>query len=326
MCWQTVEQQFNPALAIASTVSNQFKKHNMRQLYLTILVFAFLTSCQEKGPKQEDYDKLKSELTECKKTVEELSHTPQIRLNAGQKFKNENDFPNAKKEFKELIQKFPGSEEAKTATLLLSEMDKAEQEQKEAEQKKKTLGFKILKENSSFKIGDVTIKLNSVNTGSQWVFDNYGSEYRYRSAERGEIYILSRVSISADTKDPNLPPIAVYKISNGNLALIGTMSYEFSRWKDYGTYLGNNADFGNDFAHSKTISFSCGISVSKTDIDDEAVFVVVKNSNCFNRSEERFNNPPVSYTEIDCGIKNTLTIDDFDKDYFLVKVFNKNML
>ena len=299
----------------------------MKNLYLTILIMVILAGCNNNnGPKQEDYDKLQAELTECKKNVEELSNTPQMRLANGQKFQAGNDFTNAKKEFKELIEKFPGTAEAQKASTLISEIEKVELEKKLAEERKKTLGFKAIKENTSLKIGELTINFNSVNTGGQWVFDNYGSEWRYRSAERGEIYILSKVSISADTKNPSLPPISVYKMLNGSLTLIGTMGYEFSRWKDYGTYLGNNADFGNDFAHTKTISFSCGLSISKTDIDDEAVFVVVKKANCFYRSEDRFGNPPVSYSEGDCGIKSNLTVDDFDKDYYLVKVFNKNKL
>lgn len=291
------------------------------------MAIALLTSCNNnKGPKQEDYDKLQAELTECQKKVEELSNTPQIRLAKGLRFQSENDFVTAKKEYKELIQKFPGTDEAQKANAFITEMEKFEREKAQAEERKRTLGYKAISENSSIKVGDVIIKFNSVSTGSQWVFDNYGSEWRYRSAERGEIYILSKISISADSKDPNLPPISVYKISNGNLMLVGTMGYEFSRWKDYGTYLGNNADFGNDFAHTKTISFSCGLSISKTDFDNEAVFVVVKKVNCFSRIEDRFGNPPVSYIEGDCSIKSTLTLDDFDNDYVLVKVFNKNKL
>ncbi|MEI7597347.1 MAG: hypothetical protein WCK02_16480 [Bacteroidota bacterium] len=299
----------------------------MRKIYFAILIIGIFTSCNNnKGPKQEDYDKLQAELTDCKKTVEELSNTPQMRLTNGQKFQSQNDLVTAKKEYNELIQKFPGSTEAKKANEFIIEIEKIDKEKILAEERKKTLGFKAIPESSLVKIGGVNIKFNSVNTGSQWVFDNYGSEWKYRSAERGEIYVLSKVSISADSKNPSLPPISIYKMLNGSLTLIGTMGYEFSRWKDYGTYLGNNADFGNDFAHTKTISFSCGLSISKTDIDDEAVFVVVKKTNCFYRSEDRFGSPPVSYSEGECGIKSNLTIDDFDKDYVLVKVFNKNKL
>ena len=299
----------------------------MRKFYLTMLIIVILTSCNDnKGPKQEDYYKLQIELNDCKKTVEELSNTPQMRLAGGQKFQAENDLENAKKEYKELIEKFPGTDEAKKATTLIAEIEKIEIEKKEAEERKKALGFKSIKENTSLEIGDLTIKFNSVNTTSQWNFDNYGTEYRLRKAERGETYIVANVSISAESKEPSLPPISVYQISNGSLKLLGTMGFEFVRWKDYGSYLGNYADYGNDFAHTKTISFNCGLSVSQSIMNKDPVFVVVKKANCFNRTNNTYRNPPVSYTAGTCNIKSTLTVDDFDNDYYLIKVFNKNKL
>ncbi len=299
----------------------------MRKFYLTMLIIVILTSCNNnKGPKQEDYDKLQTELNDCKKTVEELSNTPQMRLADGQKFQAENDLENAKNEYNELIEKFPGTDEAKKATTLIAEIEKIEIEKREAEERKKALGFKSIKENTSLEIGDVIIKFNSVNTASQWNFDNYGTEYRLRKAERDETYIVANVSISAESKDPSLPPISVYQISNGSLKLLGTMGYEFVRWKDYGSYLGNYADYGNDFAYTKTISFNCGLSVSQSIMDKDPVFVVVKKANCFNRTNNTYGNPPISYTAGTCNIKSTLTVDDFDNDYFLIKVFNKHKL
>ncbi|HHT23654.1 MAG TPA: hypothetical protein GXZ87_10190 [Bacteroidales bacterium] len=304
----------------------------MKRFIFIIVVALFITSCNN-GVKKSEYDKLKTELaecnaelTECKKTVEELQNTPQVRLSKGQQFLSENNITNAKKEFNDLIAKFGESDEAQKAKSILADIEKKEKERKEAEERKRTLGFKILKESSSVNTGDVTIKFNSVTTGQQWVFDNYGSEWRYRSAERGDKYVLSRVAISSENKDPNLPPVAVYNIESGTLKLLGTMDYEFARWKDYGTYLGNYTDYGNDFAHTRTISFSLGLSVSNDILTNKAVFVVVKKENCFYRQYERFENPPVSYRSSGCNMKSSLTVDDFDNDYVLVKIFNKNKL
>jgi PBP1b-binding outer membrane lipoprotein LpoB len=314
--------------AKSESLRNKLKKNrDMRNFYLAMLIILVLTGCNSnQGPKQEDYDKLEAELTDCKKTVEELSNSPQMRLANGQKFQSESDFSNAKKEYNELIEKFPGTEESKKATTLIAEIEKIELEKKEAEERKRTLGFKAIKENTSLKIGDVTMKFNSVNTASQWNFDDHGSEYSLRKAERGEVYIVAKISISSESKDPSLPPIAVYQILNGNLKLIGTMGYEFVRWKDYGSYLGNYADYGNDFSHTKTISFNCGLSVSQSTMDTNPIFVVVKKSNCFKRTNNNYGNPPVSYTEGDCNVKSKLTVDDFDNEYYLIKVFNKNKL
>lgn len=297
----------------------------MKKLNLFIVVVLLLASCNS-GVKQSDYDKLQAELTECRKTVEDLQNTPQVRLTNGQQYYANNDFENAKKELNVLVEKYNGTEEAKKAQSIIADIEKQEKEKRDAEERKRTLGFKALKEKTSVSVEDVTVNFTSVNTGPQWIFDNYGREWRYRSAERGDIYLLSKISISSESKNPKLPPISVYKISNGSLSLIGTMGYEFSRWKDYGTYLGNNADFGNDFAHTKTIPFSCGLSLSKEDMNNEVIFVVVKNFNCFYRDYDRFSNPPVSYKSSSCGVKSTLTVDDFDSDYTLVKIFNKNKL
>jgi hypothetical protein len=115
-------------------------------------------------------------------------------------------------------------------------------------------------------------------------------------------------------------------MQNGVLNLLGTLEYRFVRWEDYATYLGNNADYGNDFAHTKTIRFSAGIQVSNDDINDKAVFLVIKKVNCFTRRNDRFGNPPVSYVEQECGARQQLGIDDFEKEYEVVKVFNQNKL
>lgn len=299
----------------------------MQKFYLAVALFAVLTSCSShKGPKQEDFDKLEAELTDCKKLVDELSNTPQMRLANGQRFQSANDFENAKREFSELIKKYPGSNEAIQAEALIDKIEIFEKEQKDIEDRKKALGYKSLNEVKSIKIGDINVDFNSLSTSSQWIFDNYGTKYFYRSAERGDIYIIAKVSVSSDVKNPSLPPICAYKLIDGTLEIVGTLNYEFARWKDYGSYLGNYVDYGNDFAHTKTINFNCGLSVSQTLIDNEPVFVVVKKMNCFVRTNNSYRNPPVSYVEGSCGLKSKLSIDDFDEEYILVKIFNKTKL
>lgn len=299
----------------------------MTRQRITLLIFALsLFGCNSGGPTKEQYDKLQKELDDCKKTVADLQNTPQQRLAEAQKFFAEKNYSSAATHFQELIDKFPGTDEAKTATTTLSEIKLLQQQQKEAEEKKKTLGFKVLTESSKVKVGDVQLSFASIATAGQYTFDRYGDEYRYRDAERGNKFVVARVSITADTKNPDLPPISVFKMSGGQLSLIGTLEYKFVRWEDYGSYLGNDADYGNDFAHTSTISFSCGLQVPNSDLDDEAVFVVVKNTNCFARNTNRFGNPPVSYVEGSCNVKQTLTLDDFDNGYTVVKIFNKGKL
>lgn len=297
----------------------------MKRIYLIIVVILLTVSCNS-GVDQHEYDKLKAELAECRKIVEELQNTPQVRLSNGQQYLSKSDIENAKKELNTLIEKFGGTEEAAKAKSLIADIEKEERKAKEAEERKRTLGFKVLKESSSVDVGEVTVKFNSVSTGKSFVFDRYDDSWRYRDAERGEIYVLANVAISSNIKEPKLPPISIYKIEDGKLNLIGALEYRFYRWEDYGSYLGNDADYGNDFAHTSTIRFSCGLPIPKEYINDNVIFIVIKKENCFHRTADRFSNPPISYTASGCNSKSVLSVDDFDNDYALVKIFNRNKL
>src|SRR5690606_7516026 len=131
---------------------------------------------------------------------------------------------------------------------------------------------------------------------------------------------------SSNSKDPNLPPVFVYKISNGELIYLATLDYEFARWDDYGSYLGNESDFRNDFAHTQTIRFELGSQISENEIKESPVFIVVGNENIFYRSYDRFANPPVSYRRSTYDYKSILKVEDFNQDFHLIKIFNKNLL
>jgi hypothetical protein len=243
-----------------------FQNNNMimKKYYLDFFaVFLLLISC-DNGVSQSDYDRLRIELTECKaeleecrNTIEELRNTPQVLLSNVQQYLLNNDLDGAKKELIALVEKFGRADESIKAQSLIDEFEKQERAKKEAEERKKALGFKALKESTSVVIDDITLKFNTVNTGQRWIFDRYGREWRYIGAERGEIFVLSNVSILSENKDPKLPPISIYKISEGSLSLIGTMNYRFSKWEDYASYLGNDADYGNDFAHLHYLPIFC---------------------------------------------------------------------
>ena len=203
------------------------------------------------------------------------------------------------------------------------EIERQEQERIIAEKRR---GFRVLTETNSVTVGDVTLRFNSVNTNREWRFDRHGDRWFYRRAQRGQIFLISQVAISSESHNPRLPPIAVYKMLNGRLSLIGIKEYRFVRWRDYGAFLGNHLDFGNSFAHTQTISFTCGLSVSSEDMANVPIFVVVKRENCFNRYVDRFGRPSVSYRRRGCTVSSTLTVDDFDYYYVLIRVFNRNNL
>jgi uncharacterized protein YpmB len=291
-------------------------KKSIIAFLLVYFIVNIMTSCDNNKVKKSEYDKLQQELAETKKANEELQKTPQIRLSKGQDYIVKNDFEKAKKELSVLVEKFKGSIEAKKAESLLAEIEKKEKLKKETEERKKALGFKILKENTTLNIDNITLKFKSVSTGSKWIFENDKYDYySYRSAERGNSFVLAKVIISSKVKKSSIPLISVYKLSNGCLNLVGNMRREFVTDTE-GSY--NEIDF----KYVSNVAFSQALEISKKTLEETAVFVVVKKVNC---SKYKFGYYLDTNSE-DCKIKSTLTVDDFDKNYVLIKILNKKKL
>ncbi len=293
-------------------------------LVLTFGIFTFL-GCSDGETKKQlselktELEQTKSELNNCATELTEIKNTTENRFIRAQKLLAENNLQGAKIEFQGIVDNFKGTNDAAKASNEIAKIDKTVKQEKIEEERKKALGFKILNPVSAVNFGELTLRFEKIWTGKRWSFDDYGSEYRLRDAQRGSKHILVRVSISSETKNPSLPPILAYQMNNGELELIGTLGYEFRRWEDYGTYLGNNADYGNDFAHSKTIPFNLGLQVSDDKFVGKTVYVVLKKTNCFARIKKDYGNPEIQYSEGNCSAKRTLKVEDFDKDYVLLK-------
>lgn len=196
--------------------------------------------------------------------------------------------------------------------------------QKRAEEERiKALGFKALKASTTFKIDYNKIELTSISVGNTFTFDSYGDSYFYRSADRGNKYITAAMKITSDSKDPKLPQLAVYKISGDSMTWEGNFTTEFARWDDYGSYLGNDHDFGNDFAKTNSVRFKIGKEVSE-EIVKGPYALIMKIENALNRNYERFDNPPISYIgSVDYPY--TLRLEDFTKEgsqFIVVKIAN----
>lgn len=277
-------------------------------------------------------EKAQKNLDECTSSVEELKNTPIERLRKAQNLQEQGEVSKAEEEYKELIDKYPDSHEGKTAKNILLEIEKKKEEEKIAREKEQLemerrnrLGFKALKEENPITIGPIELKINSVSTQKRWTFDRYSYEYHYRDAQRGSKYIVVDVNISSESHDPQLPPIQVYKTSGENISYIGTLYYQFYKWQDYGSYLGNYADYGNDFAHTKTIRFVAGLEISEEEFKNNAIFVLLNDQMCINRITERFGNPAVSYSDVNCNYVSTLNREG-TKNYKVIKIFNKEKI
>jgi len=184
---------------------------------------------------------------------------------------------------------------------------------------KSAIDLSQIKPVSSFGNDDVIVKIKSINLTDQFVFDRYEDQWRYVDAERGTKIVAISTSITSKIKDPSLPPIAAYKIEGkGILRLIGVLEYRFYRWQNYGTYLGNYADYDNDFAHVATIPFGAYEQIDDSDFL-QPIYIVGHKIGCFERNEDRFKEPAVQYLS-GCDVKNDLTEADFLQDYVLLKV------
>jgi hypothetical protein len=304
---------------------------NYKATILTLIIFSSCSNSELEQKNMELENQLSeinnnltettSQLESCSFELTEIKNTPEKRFLRAQKLFSENNLTEAISEYEEIVQKFKGTNDAKNAEREVNRINKIIEDQIREEERKKSLGYKILKPSSKVSYGDLTVGIEKIWTGKRWSFDDYGSYYSLRDAERGNIHVLSKLSITSEINNPSLPPVLVYQMKGGELHLLGKLKYEFRRWKDYGSYLGNYADYGNDFSHSSTIRFNLGLQLSEEKIKNHSIYIVLKKEGCFVRSTNTYGNPEISYKESSCQIKSILNIDDFDNEYTLLKRF-----
>lgn len=270
-------------------------------------------------------------LAQCQRDFETYKASPGIRLAKAQELANAGKLKEAIAEYGALIEANGTTAEAATARTLLAAAVK-QQAAAEAEQRRRlSLGFKALKEAKSVDINDITVHAISVATGRIWTYDGHGDGYVYSyyqsEAERGATYVFARFSISAKSKNPELPPMALYRIDGDKMEFVSHLSYRFRRWEQYGTYLGNYHDSGNDFAYSSTIAFTAGYEVNLEAFEQYPHVVVVQRKQCVDRRRNPRDTPEISYGYgLRCATAKSLSLADFDNDYAVIKMFNKSKL
>ena len=294
------------------------------KLAITLGIFTLLGCSNLETKKQlselkTELETIKVELKNCSTDLTEIKNTAENRFFRAKRLLSEQNLKGAKVAFEEIVEKFKGTDYAITASKEVAKIDKKIEKDRIEVERKKALGYKILKSSTTIKYGDLSLRFDRIWKGKRWSFDDYGSKYFLRDAERGNSHIMARVSITSENNNPSLPPILVYKMNDGELKYLGTQGYKFRRWKDYGSYLGNYADYGNDFSHSKTIPFNCGIELSNDDLINGTIYVVLKKQDCFNRTKADYGNPEIAYRESACNPKRILKVEDFDDDYVLIK-------
>ena len=309
-------------------IHNNHKKYFMKKIvFITLLVLCqvFIWSCnndQNVNISIEDYNAIKKQLEDCQKENYELSNTPEMRmLEIKDKYNNEL-YADAELLISDLKKVYPASDETKEAEKILDQIEKIKKLEKEEKERKMALGFKAIKASYNQECEDLKLNFTTITNANTWGFDNYGTSYFYQTAERGKTYIIAKVTITADNKYPLLPLLSVYELIEGKLKKICDLQYRFTSWKDYGAYLGNYSDTRNDFVYTSTINFTCGAQINQESINNNAVFVVMQNKGCCKRKSNEYGNPPIYYDCKDCSANKELTVDSFDNDYKLLKIFN----
>ena len=259
-------------------------------------------------------------IVEMRDSIELLKYPADQRMEQAKRLISEEKFDQALKELRDLQNVFPNSSEAQTCTSLVETINKKKEEKRKEEERIRALGFKAITQCTSFEIGYNKVIISGISVGSTFTFDDYGNSYYYRTADRGSKYVSMSMSVTSSDHDPNLPQLALYTINGDRMRLEGTFQTEFARWSDYGAYLGNYHDTKNDFAKVSTVKFKLGLQVDNETLQGPYA-IVVKKENGLVSSYNRYDNPPMSYKG-SVTYPNSLKVEDFSNDYYLVKLTN----
>ena len=307
---------------------------NIRVILLLTFSTTMIISC---GVKQSEYDSIKDELETAKKqiiqdsvrisnlrdTITMLSLPANQRLTLINEQVSNGEYGQARGSIDELNRLFPNTKESQQTSAILQRIDNLIAKQKAEEERIKALGFKTLKPVSSVTIDYNKVSFSAIGVNRSFHFDSYDDGGFHRTADRGNTYVLASMSVTSTSKDPDLPTLAIYSINGDQMNREGIMEVRFAYWQDYGHYLGNYPDYGNDFAKTSTIRFKLGDEISK-EITAKPYAIVLKKTNGLSRKYDRYKNPPVSYSGY-IEYPYRLSLDDFIGDnarYVIIKIAN----
>ena len=303
----------------------------MKQLLLLLTaILVFAAGC---GPSQKKYDQavakadsLEKKIEQLQGQVSELQNTPHERLARARRLEESGNTEKAEKEFRQLVERYPDSDEAQVAEEAMATIERAREEKRRAAERRKRLKYRVLEEQQTVSIESMELEIHSVRSRNKWIHDRYGSRWRYAEASRGKNFLRINTTVSAESKNPDLPPIFAYRLSDGKLRLVDMMRYEFYRWDDYGNYLGNNHDFDNDFEYSSSVMFTAAVQVSESTLESYPVFVLVGKENCFYRTPDEYETPDIKYVEGSCTVRQTLSVEQAQSQYALIEIFNEDAM
>lgn len=299
----------------------------MKKQHLFLVLLSLLTACNNYSEKylkcQKDLASARDSICILQKQIVQLSYPANQRLDNINRLIKDGNLDAATTEIDNLVALFPKSNEAKQEISLRAKIDGIRQAKIEEERRIKALGFKVLKDNMNVSFEDIKASFSGFKTASTYTFDSYDSHYRYLQADKNCKYISAAMSITSSSSNPKLPQCAIYYI-DGDVLKYSNIRFttRFARWDDYGSYLGNDTDFNNDFSKVNTVRFKIGAEVEDENLKRPFV-VVLKKEGVLERTIDRFSNPPVSYNGY-TSFSSTLTLEDVGKSgqYTVIKRYN----
>jgi len=303
--------------------------------YFLPCLLLLLESCGGSGSQinfQQQVDSLTNVVTkqdakikQMRDSIEKLKFPADQRLAKIKQMIASEDFSGAKKAIAQLCSLFPNSSESSQCPSLIESIDNKLAAIEAERQRINALGFKALKPQTKVTIAYNTVTFGSFKVGTKFIHDVYptytGSSWYEHTADRGNKYISCDMDVTSTSKEPDIPTLALYEIQGDKLVKKGDFWVQMGKWRDYGTYLGNENDLGNDFSKVSTVKFKLGLEQPDA-VFSKPYIIVLRKANTQSRHYNRYDNPPISYSGT-AGYPSTLNIDDFNTgNYVAVRIAN----
>lgn len=219
-------------------------------------------------------------------SISKLSYPADQRLNHILELIKVDSLDLATSEIESLKTIFPHSKEAKSVYAQTEIIEKRKDAIKKEQERVKALGFKVFKDKSSIWVkesnGDeVKYTFSNFHFGRQFTFNyiNDIDEYYYRTADKGNTYILADMSVYTKADYAFTPSVYACSIVDGKLSQIGYFAYEYESYDTYGAYLGNYADTKHDFSKVNTVRYNIAAEISQDEVVRPIVILMIKDDN-----------------------------------------------
>lgn len=215
-------------------------------------------------------------------------------------------------EIENLKKIFPYSKETQLIYVQEGIIEKRKIAIRKEQEKIKALGFKALKDKSSIWVkkstGDVKYTFSNFHFGRQFTFNyiNDIGEYYYRTADKGNTYILADMDIYTQADYAFTPSVYACVIVDGKLSQIGYFISEYESYDTYGEYLGNYADTKHDFSKVNTVKYNIATQISQNEANHPIVILMTKDDSLHS--------------------VNGLTVSEVSEKCEVIKILNRNKL